>query len=316
MARHDGENGADRGRTGVGDGRPADGPMDLDDTLIESGAPTDLSALQADDALLDMLGGTDPALTGRLAEQELSALLLSWRRDVDAEPIDELVDTDTALAVVAAARAPRRRHRLLVPLASAAAVLAIAFTGVGMVARDAQPGDALWGLTRVLYSDHARSVEAAASVKADLEQARTLLANGRIAEARALLDRAETQIGEVNNEDGKRDLMATHGTLLHAINTGQLLPPDSSTADSSKQAKPPTSSGDTATSQPSTSRNPQPPPATSTTPVSPSDPSKPTGSTPSTTPGSSGSKDGGTSDGSRSSHGESGQSDPADGGGR
>jgi hypothetical protein len=86
------------------------------------------------DALLDRLGSTNPPP----AEGDpVAGLLLSWRKEADSEPIAELVDTDLAMAVIASSRSTpaRRSHRFLVPVATAAAVLAIAFTGVGVAAK-------------------------------------------------------------------------------------------------------------------------------------------------------------------------------------
>lgn len=159
------------------------GPHGLSGSEAEFAA--DLTAVQADDALLDALGGSDPALADGLGDQELNALLVAWRRDIDSEPLAELVDVDTAVrTVTTAALAQRhassgRRRRLLVPVAVAAAVLAIAFTGTGLAARSAEPGDTLWGLAKVLYSDHTHSVEAAANAKLDLEKANLAIAAWR-----------------------------------------------------------------------------------------------------------------------------------------
>ncbi|SHE41062.1 anti-sigma-D factor RsdA [Streptoalloteichus hindustanus] len=295
---HDSDSGDDDGGSGA-----ADGVADF----------ADLSLIQADDALLDALGGTDPAVDGQLADQELSTLLLSWRRDVDGEPFDELVDVDTAAAVIAAARAPRRRHRLLVPLASAAAVLAIAFTGVGLVVRDARPGDPLWGLTRVLYSEHARSVEAAASVKADLDTARSLLAGGRIAEARVLLQRVESQLGVVNTEDGRNDLSARHESLVEALRTGttptvSTVPGTSSTPGGRSQPTTPVASTTpSAPSVPETS-TPRPAPTTTTTPPPSTVPVPSSGNPTTVTSGGTSTQGPGATDGSRSSSETGGQS--------
>jgi hypothetical protein len=177
--------------------------------------PIDFSLVHADDAFLDALGAAQPDQDGSFADDKLAALLLSWRNDVDAEPIHELVDPKLAVATVQAARIRQRRgSRLLAPVAAAAAVLAIVFAGVGLAARDAQPGDTLWGLTRVLYSDHARSVEAAYAVRADLHEAATALANGRLAEAKSMLDQARYALPTVSTEDGKSELVAQHAALV------------------------------------------------------------------------------------------------------
>jgi hypothetical protein len=184
-------------------------PHQLDDEAI------DFSRVHADDAFLDALGATKPDPDGTFADDRLAKLLLAWRNDVDSEPITDLVDPKLAVATVRAARMRQRRgFRLLAPLAAAAAVLAIVFAGVGLAARDAQPGDTLWGLTRVLYADHARSVEAAQAVRDDLTQAEAALTSGRVAEAKTILDQARSTLPAVASEDGQADLRAKHAELL------------------------------------------------------------------------------------------------------
>ena len=179
----------------------------------------DLALVHADDEYLDLLGGTrlgdedDPL--GDFGDERLTELLMSWRRDVDAEPIGELVDTKLATVTVQAAKMRRkRRPRLLVPVAAAAAVLAIAFAGVGLAARDAQPGDTLWALSKVLYAERARSVEAAQTVKQDLAQARAALTEGNVEVAKSKLEEASTALPTVLSEDGKDELIEQHRSLL------------------------------------------------------------------------------------------------------
>ncbi|GAA0595912.1 anti-sigma-D factor RsdA [Kutzneria viridogrisea] len=197
--------------------------LDEDDPAHE--APVDLAALRADDALLDALGGANPDGHPAVSAHELDSLLLSWRRDVDSEPFGELVSTEAAVTTVLAARqAARRRPRLIGPLAAAAAVLVIAFAGVGMAARDAKPGDALWGITQMLYTDHAHSVEAAVAVQTDLNAARSALSQGRIGDARSALANAQNSLPLVNSEDGKQDLSRDHANLVQQLNTSKTEP--------------------------------------------------------------------------------------------
>jgi hypothetical protein len=179
----------------------------------------DLALVHADDEYLDLLGGSrladEDAPFGEFGDEHLTELLMSWRRDVDAEPIGELVDTKLATVTVQAAKMrKKRRPRLLVPLAAAAAVLAIMFAGVGLAARDAQPGDTLWALSKVLYAERARSVEAAETVKQDLAQARAALTEGNVEVAKSKLEDASTALPTVMNEDGKDELLEQHRSLL------------------------------------------------------------------------------------------------------
>lgn len=239
----------------------------------------DLALVHADDEYLDLLGGArlrdedDPL--GEFGDEHLTELLMSWRRDVDAEPINDLVDTKFATVTVQAAKLRRkRRPRLLVPVAAAAAVLAIAFAGVGLAARDAQPGDTLWALSKVLYAERARSVEAAETVKQDLAQARAALTEGNVEVAKTKLEEAHDALPTVLSEDGKDELEAQHASLVAQLPgnpSGEAGPPPS--PDPSTQPDPGSgsSSGDSdATDPPETgspdTTSPSLPPETSEDP--------------------------------------------------
>lgn len=63
----------------------------------------DVSLVHVDDVALDDLGSARP----RQALDGLMQLLLAWRQDVDAEPIGNLIEPETAAAVVQ--RAARRQ---------------------------------------------------------------------------------------------------------------------------------------------------------------------------------------------------------------
>lgn len=254
------------------DGRAHDEHAPDEPSLESQTSPVDLAAVRADDALLDALSKADPSSA---AGERLAGVLLEWRRDVEAEPIGELVDTDTALDLVARSRrpAPRRSNPVLVPFAAAAALLVIAFSGVGLAAKSADMGDPLWGVTRVLYDEHARSVEAATAARTELGRAGAALELGSPAEAAAHLDRARRNLDEVAEAQGHDDLVRRHEVLFSrlegkpdddqsagppAVPPAESSSPDPSTStdnsDVVKQDQPsPTtpSEPDTSTSQPS-----------------------------------------------------------------
>lgn len=247
----------------------------FDDTMSSSQAAfeADLTAVHADDALLDALGGSDPEVADGLGDQELNALLLAWRRDIDSEPLAELVDADTAVTTVKTAALAKRhgqrahKRRMLWPVAAAAAVLAIAFTGTSIAARDAQPGDTLWGLTKVLYADHARSVEAASQARTDLQQASIALSQGRLTEAQRALAEAGTRLGQVAAEDNLAALMQEHQQLSEMLQNPakQSAPPVSSSSPTSVPLPPPPPTS--AASGPPSSTTPVPPSSTTPTPT-------------------------------------------------
>src|SRR5690349_631522 len=114
--------------------------------------PVDLVAVQADDELVNALAagaavtygdrgrGSDPDLRRHRADRRVT-MLAAWRAEIEAEPIPELVDLDTAVAAVVSGiradavtarrkRADRLRH--LAPLAAAAAIIVATVSGVGL----------------------------------------------------------------------------------------------------------------------------------------------------------------------------------------
>nr|WP_281377581.1 hypothetical protein [Saccharopolyspora hordei] len=238
--------------------------------------------MQDDDELLDALGGTNPDVAVPAAGERpsLEALLVAWRRDVDSSPIGELVDVETAASAIAAGTRPRRwvKRRHLVPVATAAAVLMIGFTGVGVAARDAQPGDMLWGVAQVLYSDHTRAVQAASSAREDLNTAESAIERGNRTEAEAALQAAQQQMRVVDDEHGLSDLQAAHASLTKRIDRGTGQP---SSDQSTPLTTPPTST-------PSPSQPPELPDPTDSSSIPPTS-STPTETTtsPSETSGSS-----------------------------
>ena len=221
--------------------------------------PVDLAAVQADDALLDLIGrgGHAPAD----ADEELTRVLVAWRHEVHAEPFGELVDTNRALEVIHSACQPvRGRNPLFGSIAVAAAVLVIAFSSVGLVAKAAQPGDPLWGVTQVLYRDYARSVETAAVVRTELNEARTALKAGDPDRARASLQRVQTQLPTIGEGEGRTDLTARHRQLEQMLNE----PPGAGSANLPGVPMFPPSVGSGARRDPSTSPK-------SNTPLTPTD---------------------------------------------
>lgn len=240
--------------------------------------PVDLAAVQADDALLDTLGRAD-AVPGA-ADADLVRVLVAWRREVDTESIGPLVDVDTAVATISAARRPPSRwHSVLGPVAAAAAVLVIAFAAVGLGAKSAQPGDVLFPAAKVLYSKYARSVEAAEMVKIELGNAQEALDKGDTSQARQSLERAQEQLAVIAEAQGHTMLVTEHRKLEEKLDgTPSLAEPDSTTepppsASTSAVLVPPPSSSVSTTTATTTSARPssesQPPPTDVSTPPSP-----------------------------------------------
>ncbi len=233
--------------------------------------PADLAAVQADDALLDVLRGADPRVSP--SDEQLAGVLLQWRHEVDAEPIGELIDTDTAMELVAgteqrpgARRQRRRRNPVLLPFAAAAALAVIAFSGVGLAAKSAEPDDALFRVTQVLYPQHAASVEAANTVETQLDTARTALNQGRDAAAKDALDRAEQDLPAVSDAERHNRLAEQRDDLLNRLSgqpeqRDEQVPPGVPAATSSSQQP-----SESAVPQPDSSESTEQPEPSPTTP--------------------------------------------------
>lgn len=252
--------------------------------------PVDLMALQADDELIDALAAgmrvSAPGRHGYDADDRVVAMLAAWKAEVDAEPIPELVDLDTAMAAVAAggrpaARPPSGRVRHLVPLAAAAAVVVFVGAGVSLGAQAARPGDVLFPVAKVLYAEQARSAEAVVVVEAANSRARELLAAGDVAGAEEVLAVGQDAVDEVLVEDGK-DALAQEIRFLgaKAAETPPGTPADLNTPPSATEVQPTPGTSTSPSGAPGVPPSSEAPPSPTTAPT-PSDP----GTTPTTEPG-------------------------------
>jgi hypothetical protein len=204
---HNGDQNGDH--SGTNGSRPPDmqaHPVAFD----ELAEPVDLVAVQADDELINALAAgmsvSAPGASGYDADDRVAAILAAWKADVDADPIPDLVDVDTAVSTVVAARPPSGRTRHLVPVAAAAAFLVLAIGGLSVTSYNAQPDDALWGISKVLYSERAESVEAAARVEERIASAKDALASGQPVRAAQELAQAEKDLEVVRPQEGQDEL--------------------------------------------------------------------------------------------------------------
>ncbi|OJG05429.1 Anti-sigma-D factor RsdA [Pseudonocardia autotrophica] len=148
---------------------------------VEDDGPIDLVELQADDELINALssglGVSGPGRRGYDVDDHLTAMLSSWKDEVERDPIPQLLDTDEAVQILQPAK-PSRKVSFLRPLVAAAAVAACALAVVSISAHEAQPGDALWGVSRVLYSERAEQVQAATTLREGIDRVNAKLAAG------------------------------------------------------------------------------------------------------------------------------------------
>ncbi|GAA4710041.1 hypothetical protein GCM10023215_59700 [Pseudonocardia yuanmonensis] len=185
--------------------------------------PLDLVAVQADDELINALAAgmtvSAPGHGGYDADDKVVAMLAAWKAEVDADPIPELVDLDTAVAAVGSgsARRPSSRRRHLIPLAGAAALLVFSIAGVSIGAQDADPGSPLFGVTQVLYKDAASSKLAAVEVKQRIQEVNAKLERGDTAGAQQDLAAMAPLLEQVRPEEGKTYLAAEQTFLAQKV---------------------------------------------------------------------------------------------------
>lgn len=249
-----------RGDFGTNGHTPNQAPGRRFDALsADDDEPVDLVELQADDELINALsagmGVSGPGRGGYDADDHLVAVLAAWRADVDSEPIPELVEPDVAIQMLQPA--PRsRRGTFLRPLAAAVAVAACGLAAVSIGAHDAEPGDALWGVSKVLYSDRAGQVQAASDLRAGIERVNAKLATGDTAGARQDLASMGPLLGQVESGQQRAYFDQQQQFLkAKAAETPQGVPVDPATPlrNGTEAPQPPTSEG---RPDPSTGSNP------------------------------------------------------------
>jgi hypothetical protein len=219
-----GNNGTPRGSEHpFGSGRRGTNGVRPEGTNIRStpiDEPVDLMAVQADDELINALRSgmsvSAPGVHGYDAEDHVAAVLAAWKAEVDADPIPELVDIDAAMAAVRAGRpsTARRAGRHLAPVAAAAAFVVLAIGGVSVGSAGSEPGDALWGVSKVLYSERAQSVEAAVRAEDRITSAKQALAEGRPEVAAQQLQAAEVDLSAVRPQEGQAELADVQNFLV------------------------------------------------------------------------------------------------------
>lgn len=181
-------------------------------------AIVDVADVFADDALIDALvsergeavstgigvqggaRGINAKGIGGRGGDPLIELFDIWRDEISSTPLPTLPAVPRASPAVAAGRhRPQRTVRPALFIAAAICALLIGSAAVG--SRTAKPGDALWPLASVLWSDRLDSVHSLHEVNDALAEVQDALAAGRPDDAREALMRATVQLGHVDDLD-------------------------------------------------------------------------------------------------------------------
>lgn len=181
----------------------------------------DPAEVERDEALLAALGaGELPADDG--ADAALLAMLADWREEVSSAPLPAL-PTDDEIAVALSPNVTRMRPRrgwaksgehhhgqrpaLWQAVTGAAAVAAVLVGGLSVATHSAMPGDALWGVSKTIFSDRAGDVELVSDLSGHLSAADTAAREGDRATAERLLGVVTERLDEVDDAAERVELM-------------------------------------------------------------------------------------------------------------
>ncbi|MEU1963427.1 anti-sigma-D factor RsdA [Nocardia sp. NPDC019255] len=263
--------------------------------------PVDIAAVRRDDALIDAIASDGPVHTDSAEEYQLATLLADWRAELIAAPMPAEPDLDAIVAAVNQEIGARQvrigahsggRLRLLRPIMGTAAALALVIGGMTAFSYKAEPGDPLWRVKEVVFSEQAQTtvVQRAGD---DLNEASTLVTQNPT-QAKVRLERAKENAAQVSDPDKRAELMTEWERLLAKLHDVNPELADQLGSTVPKTTDPRATSGSSATTKPS----PTPGSGTSTIVQQPGEPStNPSPSADATAPSGGTSNNGGTSNG-------------------
>jgi len=175
----------------------------------EDTTPFDLSAVYADDQLIEALRTDGYVTTQTDAEYELASLLAGWRIDAGAAPMPAeptLEQVEAEIQRVGQRARHNRRMRRLQIVSGAAAVVAIAIGGVTIAAHDAAPGSALWGVKQVMFSKAAAETTNMAAAQEAASSATSAISRGDRSSAQQYLNDLQDRAAKIHDDDHRQKL--------------------------------------------------------------------------------------------------------------
>ncbi|MGK8520496.1 anti-sigma-D factor RsdA [Nocardia asteroides] len=183
--------------------------------------PVDIAAVRRDDALIDAIASDGPVHTDSAEEYQLATLLADWRAELIAAPMPAEPDLDAIVAAVNQEIGARQvrigahsggRLRLLRPIMGTAAALALVFGGMTAFSYNAEPGDPLWRVKEVVFSEQAQTTVVQRADN-DLSEASALVTQNP-AQAKVRLERAKENAAQVSDPGKRAELMTEWERLL------------------------------------------------------------------------------------------------------
>lgn len=174
--------------------------------------PVDIAAVRRDDALIDAIASNGPVQTDSAEEYQLATLLADWRAELISPPLPSEPNLDEIVAAVNQEIGARQvrigaqasgRLRLIRPILGTAAALALVIGGLSAFSYGAAPGDPLWRVKEVVFSEQAQSTVVQRADN-DLANAKVMLDQGNNEQAKAKLEGAKAN-AELIDDPVKRD---------------------------------------------------------------------------------------------------------------
>ncbi|MFR9752183.1 anti-sigma-D factor RsdA [Nocardia sp. 004] len=206
--------------------------------------PVDIAAVRRDDALIDAIAGDGQVHTDSAEEYRLATLLADWRAELVSAPMPADPDLDAIVAAVNQEIGARRvrtgtrsgaQLRLLRPIAATAAALALVVGSMTAFSYGAEPGDPLWPVKEVVFSEQAQTTVVQRADNA-LNEASALVEQNPM-QAKSRLERAKENTAQVSDSQKRGELTAEWQRVLEELRkvspelAGQLEPTTSEATD-------------------------------------------------------------------------------------
>jgi hypothetical protein len=219
---------------------PGEATQHLRPPLLEvADRPAPAEALEDETAQLAAYNGADDRIEEPFRRAFVAAGYARPAEEAQTEELDVALAAfaegdesgPTAAGVDRPGRHVRRRRldRIVVATAAAAAVLAAGSAGSVAAASTAQPGDALWPISKVIYADRAHSIIAGQQVHVVLDKAREAAARGDTGTARRLLAEAKEKAKDVRHGSDEEDALQDDLATVAALTDSMPPSPDSTT---------------------------------------------------------------------------------------
>lgn len=241
----------------------------------EDSGPVDIAAVRRDDALIEAISSDGPVQTDSTEEFQLAALLADWRAEIIEPPLPGAPDLDVVFAAVNQEIGARKvrvsaqtggRLRLVRPLLGTAAAVALVIGGLTAFSYNAEPGNPLWRVKEVVFSEQAQST-VVNRADSQIDQAEQLLAKGDPTAAKVQLESALANVDQVTDPDKRAQLQADWQRMLDTLRAkNPALAEQITTATRTPDPRPSTAPGGNPSTAPSQPGQPQQPASQQTTP--------------------------------------------------